>query len=255
MSKLKNKITEYFEKDDETFIEEETRTETSKKSQVILLIGGIAGILILTGTILFLTISFSIRNERKHETMADSLTDAFVGGNLDQLEAHGEYVMQEDEKESRFLYSGTIGCALLIPKIDIQRVVIEGGDQDYNLEQFLFTSASDSMHYDPYSEKNYCIWGHQSYVWGFSMNRLDELIIGDYFYLLTADGYKHEYEIYDISTSQWEFTDNDLTGTGGTVSIYTCTKQKQEPKPYYVVRGKKTGNVTSVVTDTTENEE
>ncbi len=230
----------------EDMLTEQTEKEPMDKTTTIIVgIAIFASLLILTASAIFVVNKISLRDATKKEKQANILTNTYIGNLTGNIEVEGEYV--DSEKESTLNYSGRIGCCLIIPKIDLQRVVLEGGDETANLEQFLFTSASDDMHYNPNSNNNYCIWGHQSYVWGFSMNRLDELTFGDKFYLLTDDGYKYEYEVYDIITSQWDFSQSDLLGEDDTVSIYTCVKQKTEPKPFYVVRGKRTGNKISVL--------
>ena len=195
-------------------------------------------ILIIIG-ILFVLLSFYVwndsgrKNGRQEETGANKLTALYLADQQDNTEKMSEpEMMTEEVTEEVVDYSGTIDCVLSIPQIDICRVVITGGDMDYNLDRHLFVTMQQNM---VYGESSYVIGGHQSFIYGHSMNRLEELDIGDSIYII-KDDISYEYEVIEKDMEQWGVDDKDYGADVRKLAIYTCRKQKERPKPYIVVR-------------------
>lgn len=121
-------------------------------------------------------------------------------------------------------YKGDIDSILVIDKINLQKAIIRGPDNDYNLDRYLFVTAdqNSSLGID-----NYVIYGHCSQTYGHSFNRLDELVIGDTFQVLQGTT-AYEYVVTGI---QLELRENaaPLLDTGtNTVQLVSCEKRKAE---------------------------
>ena len=81
----------------------------------------------------------------------------------------------------------------MIDKINLKKAIIRGNemeDNDYNLDRYYFVTADLTTTLDG----NYIIYGHSSQTYGHSFNRLDEMEIGDSFYIL-QNGKKYEYTV------------------------------------------------------------
>ncbi len=132
-------------------------------------------------------------------------------------------------------YDGVIDCLLEIPKIDMCRVVITGGDVEQNLDRHYFTAARSHMYY---GEGSYVIFGHQSFTKNKGMNRLDEMQKGDVIYV-SGKGFRDIYEVTEVLVSDDGERLADFAGDEDQLAIYTCKKQHERPKPYMIVRAKK----------------
>lgn len=88
-------------------------------------------------------------------------------------------------------FIGEIDSILVIDKIDMKKVIIRGPENTYNLDRYYFVTADTST---PLNGGNYIIYGHCSRTYGHSFNRLDELEIGDSFYLI-QNGQEYAYKI------------------------------------------------------------
>ncbi len=179
------------------------------------------------------------------EDKADTLTAAYLQGEVPTA-SEADNGTSEQECRTDCDYSGTIDCVLDIPVIDMQRIVITGGDMDYNLARHLFVTMSQNMRYGSCS---YIIGGHQSFIYGYSMNRLEELKVGDYIYI-TKDGDTDTFIVTETCSEQWGIAAGDYGDDPDKLAIYTCRKQKKRPKPYIVVRAEKAAD-----TDVTEYKE
>ena len=129
-------------------------------------------------------------------------------------------------------YDGYIDCLLEIPKIDMCRVVITGGDIEYNLANHYFAAARQDM---TYGDAGYVIFGHQSFTKGKGMNRLDELVVGDVIYI-SGEDFKDAYEVTEIVESREGEAIADFCADQNHLALYTCKKQHERPKPYMIVR-------------------
>lgn len=196
-----------------------------KKYIVILFIAGI----------LALIAAASIFLHNRHnsgaaqELTAEKLAAAYMGA------LSGALPEAADDEQEIYDYSGVIDCMLEIPKIDMQRVVITGGDMNYNLDRHLFVTLQNDM---VYGRCSYIIGGHQSFNYGYSMNRLEELEKGDYIYI-EKEGGKDTFVVTETCKEQWGIDAGDYGDAPDKLAIYTCRKQKKRPKPYIVVRAEK----------------
>lgn len=96
-----------------------------------------------------------------------------------------------------FSFRGSIDCILVIDKINMKKAIIRGNtlnDNDFNLSKYYFVTADLSTGLDG----NYIIYGHSSQTYGHSFNRLDELNVGDNFYIIQGNiRYDYNVEIVD----------------------------------------------------------
>ena len=101
---------------------------------------------------------------------------------------------QHDYEEN--LIDQYLDSILVIDKINLKKAIIRGNemeDNDYNLDRYYFVTADLTTTLDG----NYIIYGHSSQTYGHSFNRLDEMEIGDSFYIL-QNGKKYEYTVEDV---------------------------------------------------------
>lgn len=172
--------------------------------------------------------------QKRDEMYAD---DVLFGNTMDELSR----TERTDQKGSDGIavpeknYDGYIDCLLEIPKIDLCRVVISGGDIKANLSQHYFVAARQSM---TYGEGCYVIFGHQSFTKGKGMNRLDELVVGDLIYI-SGEDFEDTYEVTEVDASCKGEVVGDFTADSNHLALYTCKKQWQRPKPYMIVRAVK----------------
>lgn len=92
-----------------------------------------------------------------------------------------------------YSFRGNIDSILVVDKINMEKAIIRGNtpeDNDFNLDRYYFVTADQTMGLDG----NYIIYGHCSMTYGHSFNRLDELEVGDCFYLI-QNGMKYDYEV------------------------------------------------------------
>lgn len=139
-----------------------------------------------------------------------------------------------DTEATEYMYSdigdysfrGNIDSILVIDKINLKKAVIRGNtieDNDYNLSLYYFVTADLSTTLNG----NYIIYGHSSQVYGHSFNRLDELQIGDTFYLI-QNGIRYNYQVEAVdralrSQSQPYFPDLEKR-----VTLVSCEKHLAE---------------------------
>lgn len=88
-------------------------------------------------------------------------------------------------------FVGSIDSILVIDKINMKKAIIRSNDNDYNLDRYYFVTADTQT---PLGEGNYIIYGHCSQTFGHSFNRLDEMEIGDTFYMV-QNGREYSYQI------------------------------------------------------------
>ena len=118
-------------------------------------------------------------------------------------------------------YTGEIDCELVIPSISLDRVVVAGGDLDYNLNRYLLTAGSVDMRYD--QGGRYIILGHMSANYGHSLNRLHEVKPGDSLYIRKNDGVCDTYVVQTVETRPQEEIAEYTQQTGERlVTVVTC---------------------------------
>lgn len=96
-----------------------------------------------------------------------------------------------------YSFHGSIDCILVIDKINMKKAVIRGNtldDNDFNLSKYYFVTADLSTALDG----NYIIYGHSSQTYGHSFNRLDELNVGDDFYIIQGNT-RYDYKVETVN--------------------------------------------------------
>lgn len=199
----------------------------------------------LTGVICVLGID---KTERRIEKNAleykRTLEDSEEGAEKEYLTAEtteqseGEKQKQKEKSHTDISdeeYDGYIDCLLEIPKINMCRIVITGGNVKDNLSNHYFTAARSSM---SYGEGSYVIFGHQSFTRNKGMNRIDELVSGDLIYI-SGEGFQDIYEVTEILDSHEGEAVEDFNAGSGHLALYTCKKQHEGPKPYVIIRAVK----------------
>lgn len=84
-------------------------------------------------------------------------------------------------------------CIISIPSISLEKIVYTGKSREEYLSQYDLITAADDMKYD--NGGNYIVCGHNSQLYGHSLNRLKEVKKGDYVYIKSND-ILHKYIVY-----------------------------------------------------------
>lgn len=124
-------------------------------------------------------------------------------------------------------YKGTVDSILVIDKIGLEKAIIRGEENDYNLSRYLFVTADQTS---VLGVDNYVIYGHCSQTYGHSFNRLDEVQVGDSIQLIQGT----ETYQYTVTNIQLELRENAaaLLSTGSnTVQLVSCEKKRVEGFP------------------------
>lgn len=124
-------------------------------------------------------------------------------------------------------YKGTVDSILVIDKIGLEKAIIRGTDNDYNLSRYLFVTADQTS---VLGEDNYVIYGHCSQTYGHSFNRLDEMQVGDSFQLIQGTE-TYQYTITDIQLELRENASALLNTGSNTVQLVSCEKKRVEGFP------------------------
>ena len=191
-------------------------------------------LVLLTAIVVLLALVYYIHRQpyeeaEKRNNYEDKIIDKYLD-NDDGPAPDTEY----PEEATEYMYSdigdysfrGNIDSILVIDKINLKKAVIRGNtieDNDYNLSLYYFVTADLSTTLDG----NYIIYGHSSQVYGHSFNRLDELQIGDTFYLI-QNGIRYNYQVEAVdralrSESQPYFPDLEKR-----VTLVSCEKHLAE---------------------------
>lgn len=167
---------------------------------------GLPAFLFLFGAAFILAIGYWIYREpyeeaEKRNTFEDKIIEGYLetdaAGNPDTEpdgNASAEY-MYSDVND--YAFQGNLDGILVIDKINLKKAIIRGNNQsdnEFNLSRYYFVTADLTADLDG----NYIIYGHCSDTYGHSFNRLDELNIGDTFYLLRQNTrYNYRVEAVD----------------------------------------------------------
>ena len=161
---------------------------------------------ILTTALLIIIFGYYIyrqpyREAEKQNDYEENLIDQYLDENADELHPNAEKEREASDENVSYQFSdvesynfrGYVDSVLVIDKINLKKAIIRGNemeDNDYNLERYYFVTADLTTTLDG----NYIIYGHSSQTYGHSFNRLDEMEIGDQFYILQK-GKKYEYTV------------------------------------------------------------
>ena len=200
---------------------------------------GIFSVLIIGGVILLLPYKDAFQRDSLEKVIIDDyLEDQVIsdipnpsdnqpdstGMSTANQTAETDGAASDSSTGSTRTYKGDIDSILVIDKINLQKAIIRGPDNDYNLDRYLFVTADQTS---ALGIDNYVIYGHCSQTYGHSFNRLDELVIGDTFQVLQGTT-TYEYVVTGI---QLELRENaaPLLDTGtNTVQLVSCEKRKAE---------------------------
>ena len=211
-------------------------------SMIFDIIAGIVTIIIIGGIILLLPYKAAFQRDSLEKVIIDDYLEGQVASDSsDQSDkqpdsparstasqtAETDSTVTDSTAGSTRTYKGDIDSILVIDKINLQKAIIRGPDNDYNLDRYLFVTADQTS---ALGSDNYVIYGHCSQTYGHSFNRLEELAIGDTFQLLQGTA-TYEYVVTDI---QLELRENaaPLLDTGiNTVQLVSCEKKRQDGYP------------------------
>ena len=211
-------------------------------SMIFDIIAGIVTIIIIGGIILLLPYKAAFQRDSLEKVIIDDYPEGQVASDSsDQSDkqpesparstasqtAETDSTVTDSTAGSTRTYKGDIDSILVIDKINLQKAIIRGPDNDYNLDRYLFVTADQTS---ALGSDNYVIYGHCSQTYGHSFNRLEELAIGDTFQLLQGTA-TYEYVVTDI---QLELRENaaPLLDTGiNTVQLVSCEKKRQDGYP------------------------
>ncbi len=127
--------------------------------------------------------------------------DKIIGGYLEAGAVGNPDIEPAGDVSAEYMYSdiddyafqGNLDGILVIDKINLKKAIVRGNNQsdnEFNLSRYYFVTADLTADLDG----NYIIYGHCSDTYGHSFNRLDELNIGDIFYILRQN-MKYDYRV------------------------------------------------------------
>ena len=144
-----------------------------------------------------------------------------------------EYSTKNISKEKGVDKKAIIDCVVSIPKIDLEKNVYTGTMREKELEQYHLITATDNMLYS--NGGNYIICGHNSRVYGHSLNRLHELEKGDKVYICFQNK-RYEYKVYSIQYENMYQTSEYMQQTQDKeLTIFSCSKNRDK-KEYIIVK-------------------
>lgn len=136
-----------------------------------------------------------IINIDQHTTNTDECND----NRSDDLADHKSETMflLKDKQETTsyvtsFAPSG-FDCIIKIPCIDLEKIVYTGNEREIQLQNYFLITAAEDMTYS--NGGNYIICGHDSQLYGHSLNRLDEIQIGEQVFIYWENEI-HEYRTF-----------------------------------------------------------
>ena len=124
-------------------------------------------------------------------------------------------------------------CVIKIPSIDLEKIVYTGVERELQLEKYNLITASADMKYE--YGGNYIICGHDSKIYGHSLNRLDEVKKGDAVYIYYNGRiytYRIEMKDYECMSNTSRFCEQSEKSQ---VTIISCAKDIG-PDQYIVIR-------------------
>lgn len=126
-------------------------------------------------------------------------------------------------------------CILMIPDINLTKIVYTGKNREKHLENYELITANDTMKYQ--NGGNYIICGHASRLYGHSLNRLKEVKKGTIIQIQTKDK-MDEYIVNQITYENMNQTNQYCNQTQeNTLTIISCAKYISDDS-YIVVHAK-----------------
>lgn len=127
-------------------------------------------------------------------------------------------------------------CVLVIPDIDLEKIVYTGKNREQHLENYELITASENMKYT--NGGNYIICGHASRLYGHSLNRLKEVKKGTKIQIWTRDKME-EYIVNQVTYQNMNQTSQYCNQTqSNTLTIISCAKYVSK-ESYIVIHAKR----------------
>lgn len=127
-------------------------------------------------------------------------------------------------------------CILIIPDIDLEKIVYTGKNREQHLENYELITASENMKYK--NGGNYIICGHASKLYGHSLNRLKEVKKGTKIQIRTKEK-NEEYIVNQVTYENMNQTSKYCNQTqNNTLTIISCAKYISK-ESYIVIHAKK----------------
>lgn len=121
-----------------------------------------------------------------------------------------------------YAFQGKLDCILVIDKINLKKAIIRGNtmsDNEFNLSRYYFVTADQKQDLNG----NYIIYGHCSDTYGHSFNRLEELNIGDDFYILQRNT-KYNYRVEAVNRVLRSESNSYFPNLKNRVTFVSCEK-------------------------------
>lgn len=121
-----------------------------------------------------------------------------------------------------YTFTGSIDCILVIDKINLKKAVIRGNtlsDNDLNLSKYYFVTSDLTTTLSG----NYIIYGHSSQTYGHSFNRLDEMAVGDTFYIL-QNKVRYDYRVEAVDRALRSESKPYFPNMAKRVTLVSCEK-------------------------------
>lgn len=202
------------------------------KKDIILTIAGI-GIILMMGCIVFLIPygKAAVRNDYENKLIKEYLDRQQESkhfsektGDIDETKEAVTYDFSDVDTSA---FKGEIDSILVIDKINLKKAIIRGEYNDYNLNRYYFVTADELA---VLGRDNYIIYGHCSQTYGHSFNRLEELEVGDEFYLIQG-AVTYNYVVSNIRRELRENASQYLNTGENTVQLLSCEKKKVSGYP------------------------
>lgn len=205
--------------------------ETIKKEELLEMILGIAGILLVGLLILLIPYGLAKKRDVKESVIIEEYLEQEDGQEADHRdspssapEGAASPATEQTSVSSQAQaadYLGEIDSILVIDKINLSKAIIRGEHNDYNLDRYFFVTADQTSQL---GIDNYIIYGHCSQTYGHSFNRLEELEAGDTFYLIRKNVI-YTYTVRDSIHVLHAEAANYLSEETGTVQLFSCEKE------------------------------
>lgn len=163
----------------------------------------------------------------KKENIADS----------DNKNTSHKDIHSQENKPSENPEAGWPGdCILIIPDINLEKIVYTGKNREQHLENYELITASENMEYG--NGGNYIICGHASRLYGHSLNRLKEVKKGTKIQIRTKEK-NEEYIVNKVTYENMNNTSKYCNQTqNNTLTIISCAKYISE-ESYIVIHAER----------------
>ena len=124
-------------------------------------------------------------------------------------------------------------CIVYIPSIELEKIVYTGSNRHGYLEEYMLITAAEDMRYS--NGGNYVICGHNSQLYGHSLNRIRDVSMNDIVYII-QESKIHQYKVSSITYEEMEDTSHFCEQNGvNQITILSCAKYAGKNK-YIVIK-------------------